>query len=135
MQIPAVGTQITVIMDNITRRNSWDPDTITFAGAVAPTFKWLDSEWFCMLTGDPLFPVRTIKRQRVQSITVAGVTTNITHAPPAAIKQGTWQVKGSKGDMYTVTRNSDSWGCDCKAMKFGRNTCKHVKSIQVQECT
>jgi len=38
------------------------------------------------------------------------------------------QVKGSKGNMYTVTRRHNMWSCTC--MGFGyRRHCKHVTLV------
>jgi hypothetical protein len=51
---------------------------------------------------------------------------------PRAEKQvggKTWQVKGSKGDTYTVTLNNNAFACSCTGFKF-RSTCKHVDNIK-----
>lgn len=133
MNIPAVGTHITVEMDNPSIRNAWDPATVKFSGAVAPTFRWLDADWFCLTTGDVQFPIRSIRKQRVRMITVGNTTITQSAQAQPQIKSGVWQVKGSKGNLYTVTRNGDRWGCDCPAGNFGRHICKHIKSQQAKE--
>jgi hypothetical protein len=133
MQIPAVGTQVVVVIENLSRVRSWDPHTLTFEGAIAPKFKWLDMDEFCLTTGDPGFPIRSIKQGRVVSITVNGQTVENTPADKATPpKTGVWQVQGSKGDFYTVSRNGDRWTCSCVAGGFGR-MCKHAKSMQAKE--
>lgn len=38
-------------------------------------------------------------------------------------------VKGSKGDIYTVTKRGNSFTCTCIAGSMGR-LCKHVKQVQ-----
>ena len=39
-----------------------------------------------------------------------------------------WQVKGSKGDTYTVSREDGRFSCTCAGHKF-RGYCKHVEQI------
>ena len=131
MQIPAVGTQVTVVVKNVSRRNPWDPETLQFAGKIAPTYKWLDADYFCLTTNDPQFPIRSIRQERVVTISSGGNTISQTPASQQAMKTGTWQVKGSKGDIYNGTRNGDRWTCDCVAGQFGRS-CRHVKTLQAE---
>ena len=40
-----------------------------------------------------------------------------------------WEVKGSKGDTYTVERIDGVLNCSCAGYKF-RGECKHVKEIE-----
>lgn len=40
-----------------------------------------------------------------------------------------WEVKGSKGDTYIVTREEGVLQCTCSGFKF-RGECKHVKEIE-----
>lgn len=43
-----------------------------------------------------------------------------------------WQVKGSKGDQYTVEYKGGQWSCDC--LGFGwRRSCKHIDTIKAQQ--
>lgn len=44
-------------------------------------------------------------------------------------KPGIWQVKGSKGDSYTVSNSNGKWDCNCTGFGF-RRKCKHVDSIK-----
>lgn len=41
----------------------------------------------------------------------------------------TFEVKGSNGDIYTVTKNADTYSCSCTGFAF-RRKCKHVESIK-----
>jgi hypothetical protein len=39
------------------------------------------------------------------------------------------QVKGSKGNTYTVTKQGDKWKCQCSGFQF-RGKCKHITNLQ-----
>jgi len=41
-----------------------------------------------------------------------------------------FQVKGSKGNLYKITKDGDNYKCECKSFYFNRNTCKHIESIK-----
>jgi len=51
--------------------------------------------------------------------------------PYANIKKEIFQVTGSTGNKYTVTKNGNRLSCDCPAGKF-RGTCKHSKQIATE---
>ena len=51
--------------------------------------------------------------------------------PYAHIKTETFEVTGSTGNKYTVTKRGDKLSCDCPAGKF-RGYCKHIKQIEEQ---
>jgi len=56
-------------------------------------------------------------------------TWNVTIDETKPVVGRNWEVKGSKGDVYTVTENRGSWSCTCSGFKF-RNQCRHVLEIQ-----
>ena len=39
------------------------------------------------------------------------------------------EVKGSKGNVYYVSNESDKWTCTCQSFKF-RGYCKHIEEVQ-----
>lgn len=49
--------------------------------------------------------------------------------PYSTIKTETFEVTGSTGNKYTVTKRGDELSCDCPAGKF-RGYCKHSKQIK-----
>mgnify|MGYP003132580288 CR=1 FL=1 len=51
--------------------------------------------------------------------------------PYAAIKSETFEVTGSTGNKYIVTKRGNDIRCDCPAGKF-RGTCKHAKQIEAE---
>lgn len=40
-----------------------------------------------------------------------------------------WQVQGSRGDVYTVREHDGQWDCTCSGFRF-RSRCRHVESQQ-----
>ena len=43
------------------------------------------------------------------------------------VKRMTWEVEGSKGNVYKVTLTGDRWSCTCPGFKW-RNSCKHIEA-------
>lgn len=41
----------------------------------------------------------------------------------------TFEVKGSKGDVYTVTEHNGNYSCSCSGFKF-RGACRHITEAQ-----
>lgn len=52
--------------------------------------------------------------------------------PYANVKKETFEVLGSTGNKYIVTKNGNTFNCDCPAGKF-RGSCKHSKKIQAEQ--
>lgn len=59
------------------------------------------------------------------------VTENIYNydIPQEDMENPRWEVMGSKGDIYYVTKTETGLSCTCSGFKF-RGECKHVKQIQ-----
>ena len=42
----------------------------------------------------------------------------------------TIEVKGSKGQKYTVTKRGSKWECQCRGFQFRRD-CKHIQNLRI----
>jgi len=40
------------------------------------------------------------------------------------------EVKGSKGNKYTVTKRGSRWECECRGFQFRRD-CKHIENLKI----
>jgi len=91
-----------------------------YIGTVIKSYKWLTDREFC-ITGDDAWPVRVINLGnvvRMDFISGDGHDVDTTNR--------TWEVVGSRGDRYLVTRDGSGWSCDCKGFQF-RRSCRHIK--------
>ena len=83
--------------------------------------KWLNPGQIALSTGNTEFPFRVINKSLIISINNQAM-----EQKDIAIK--TFNVKGSKGDSYTVTVDSGKMHCTCSGFQF-RKSCKHVKEV------
>jgi len=126
----SVGDTVTVLVKNrMPGMLVWRPATDELQGKIMSSPDWVPEHSFCM-TGSRWVPMRVIRWSDVVSITQNGRTEKVTVSAEVTTKPQEWQIAGSRGSTYTVTRNGNRWSCDCKAMQFGRNTCKHIKQTQ-----
>ena len=40
------------------------------------------------------------------------------------------EVKGSKGQIYNVTKTGPTWKCECRGFQF-RQDCKHIQNLKI----
>ena len=40
------------------------------------------------------------------------------------------QVRGSKGQKYTITKTGTTWKCECRGFQFRRD-CKHIQNLKI----
>jgi hypothetical protein len=83
--------------------------------------KWLMPNQLALSTGNPEFPFRVINKSHIISINNQAM-----EQKDLSIK--TFNVKGSKGDSYTVTVDSGKMHCTCSGFQF-RKSCKHIKEV------
>lgn len=98
------------------------PDVNVFEGTVVPSYKWLTDRQFCM-TGDDNMKIRVIDMEFVKDIELL---TGSMKDVDTGIK--VYEVAGSKGNKYTVTKDSKGWDCTCPGFQF-RKACKHVSEL------
>lgn len=98
------------------------PDHYVFEGMVVPSHKWLNDRQFCM-TGDETMRVRVIDMNLVRDI-------ELLTGDFKTVDTGmqTFEVTGSKGKKYVVTKDSSGWDCNCPGFTF-RKSCKHVSEL------
>lgn len=41
-----------------------------------------------------------------------------------------FRVKGSKGNLYKISKDGDNYKCECKSFYYNRYTCKHIEGIK-----
>lgn len=89
---------------------------------------WVPEHSFCM-TGSRWVPMRVIRWSDVVSITQNGRTEKVAVSAEVTAKPQEWQVAGSRGATYTVSKVRGNWRCNCVAGQFNR-ACKHVAQAQ-----
>jgi hypothetical protein len=60
------------------------------------------------------------------------LSVGVTQEPQQPPRGQTWQVSGSKGQTYVVSRDRDQWSCTCPGYVF-RRKCRHVTEQQQKE--
>ena len=123
---PEIGKLVTVVTDWSDYITPFTPTgQSTKTGTVVPNNDWDDPASFNITTGKTHFPVANIQLHRVISLEYndGSEAVTLTEAPREDVE--TWLVSGSKGAEYTVTRNGNAWGCECKGFSF-RRACKHI---------
>ena len=124
MLVPTVGSVVKV-RTSYRQGPSMIPPRPAFheyEGKVLPPYKWLNDRQFCM-SGDNDWPIRVITMDFVEDLKILSGD-----AKKIDTDVKTWEVPGSKGNKYVVTRNSQGWSCTCTGFQF-RKTCKHVSEL------
>ena len=126
---PSPGDEVTVTTRYPNRYYFTDSewDVRVYSGRVIPDDRWTRADCFVLQTSDTKFPIRTIALDHVHSIKYSDGST-----PKAALADEqfkTWEVLGSKGDSYKVTKTGNKFKCSCAGFSF-RNRCKHIESIR-----
>jgi hypothetical protein len=140
IKVPAIGSEVEVTCYHDT---SWmiyptNPEFV-IKGKVVRSEEWDKEDTFRVFTGKQDHAIAVIAMSSVVSIktgdgkAVKYTKRQVTQAEP---KIDTWEVTGSKGDIYTVTRSIKAdgaafWTCSCVGFQFKRN-CSHIKGIQTK---
>lgn len=124
MKVPVVGSKIKVRVSYFQGLQMIPPQLgfHEYEGEVVKPHKWLTDREFC-LTGNKDYPIRTINMDMVEDI-------QLLKGSFVEVDTGVkvFNVKGSKGNSYTVTRTGKGWNCTCSGFQF-RRQCKHVSEL------
>lgn len=100
----------------------YNPSTERFVGELLPNPKHIGDDCITLSSPDPFLKYRVILKSDI--ISMNGL--EYKHETAPAFK--TWNVKGSKGNEYTVTLSGAHYSCTCTGFTFHK-TCKHIKSV------
>lgn len=128
MQVPALDSEIEVTLHDPMAARMIPPrePLRSYRGRVVASYRWLTDREFC-ITGDQQWPIRVIDVSRVKDLRI--ITGS---ARTVETQNRTWQVSGSRGSVYTVSRDHRGWTCTCAGFQFRKN-CRHIaeKSAEV----
>ena len=123
-----VGDKVTIKVKNIL----WPVRDRYAPGVAGPEFryytgtimreKWFQPDEIGITTGNPDFPFRRIRRERIVDVNGTKFT------PPPKVERTEFTVTGSKGDTYTVIKEGSRATCTCQGFSF-RKTCKHLSMV------
>ena len=122
---PAVGSKvrITTRYKNHVLYNREPFVEFHYEGTVGSSHRFLDTNSFVLNT--PTTPEFTRREISLSSV-IDLVYLDGTHATLENNSDQSWTVKGSKGDVYTVTRTANKLNCSCVGFQF-RKKCKHLE--------
>lgn len=108
-------------------RGTWDVQE--YAGELAPSFSWMNTEQIAMKTGNPNFPVRVLEKKYIlEMFEDKGKKIKVARKKN---QDKTFKITGSKGDKYLVVLSNNIWSCPCKGFGF-RRSCKHVDEAKAK---
>lgn len=132
--IPEIGTRVEITTDWSDRVMAIPYPTVDVTrGVVVASNTWDDPETMkIMRDHDLVIPGQrrdsVIYFKRILDIKVIGKE-EICEEPS---DKKTFQITGSKGDIYTVELTSGKWSCNCHAGNRGK-TCRHVKEAMARD--
>jgi len=97
------------------------PDTEEFVGNLMKNPSWIGEDCICLSTGQKSFPFRVIPKSDIVSSTK--------HFTTAISNRKMFEAKGSKGNVYTITKDGSAWACTCTGFGF-RHDCKHIRAAK-----
>lgn len=137
---PKVGSWVRVVTDYSEYRKMFHRNlqrTYEVVGRVMESQEWEGEGTFALLTDDPKLRIKTIDLKFVKSI--EQIKAQALHEETGGRFKAlmieeksadrTFDIKGSKGNTYVVTKSKFTWTCTCEAGQRGRR-CKHVEEAQ-----
>lgn len=91
------------------------PEFETYTGTVLPSPSWVGADEICISTGNVGFPFRVIEKARIVGCEEA-------REKP---EEELFQIQGTGGKVYPVTRSRGVWSCPCTGFGY-RRSCSHV---------
>lgn len=125
---PAVGTKVKVTIhakNDFYFRKS-DIEVQEYEGTVVKNFPWQQPNTMAM-TGHADFPIRIIELKDVFDLQTADGTVGAKETVDNDVQSV--EVKGSKGDVYTVTKFGNKYSCTCPGFTF-RGKCRHLEQLK-----
>jgi hypothetical protein len=122
--LPELNKQIDVTTRhrNIFYYNEDLYDEYSYTGTVGRNDSRAPEGSFVLLSNDPIMPIRVIALRNVIKLKYKDGTAIQKKEQVTKI----WQVKGSKGQYYTITKDGGKINCSCPGFQF-RKTCKHTQ--------
>jgi hypothetical protein len=130
MDMLAIGNTVTIKVENIL----WPSRHLYATGVVSSQYniytgtimreKWFGADEIGITTGNPDFPFRRIRRERILEVNGAEVK----FTPPPKVERIERTVSGSKGNTYVVIKEGSRASCTCPGFSF-RKTCKHLEMV------
>ena len=127
IQVPSVDSRVRIRVRNTFAPNMIPPgpDSREYQGQVLKSYRWLTDRQFC-LEGDADWPIRVIN---IDSVIDMEVLSGQLH--DVDVSTESWDVAGSRGNKYQVTRDQRGWTCTCTGFQF-RRQCRHVTELSEQ---
>lgn len=135
IKVPPIGTRIEVHTQYTIEWMNFPKPPIV--GIVAHSNPWDKPGTFRVVSREDAMGKThyesTIALDRVKSLVVLGTSKDPENPDAANIPNPenakTFEIKGSKDNIYIVTLDGDKYSCTCPAGSHGR-LCKHVKAAQ-----
>jgi hypothetical protein len=93
----------------------------TLSGIVQRSAHYDPPETIRLFTANKDFPVSVVRLKNIVEVSGKKISLEKTDSQ-------TWEVKGSKGATYTVSRIGSDYSCNCVGFQY-RRKCKHVSEI------
>jgi hypothetical protein len=127
--IPAIGTRVSVETQYTIEWMNFPKPAIV--GVIAPSNPWDQPGTFRVVDREDVFARHkhesVISIDRVKSLTI--LDPKAVQEPTTQSNLNSFEIKGSKGDLYTVVIDGDKASCNCQAGSHGR-LCKHIKTAR-----
>jgi len=132
IKIPKIGTRVEVLTRyTLEWMNEYRQPTI---GIVAHSNPWDQPGTFRLIgieTPNNHIGESVINLEYVEDLKVLGSKSLLEPTEMTSPKIQSFEIQGSKGDVYVVTIDGDKSSCTCPAGTHGRQ-CKHVKAAREQ---